>query len=488
MNWRRVAPYLFPLTVAVMLVGLALLLHARGYVSTSNLDLQGRTLLSMDGLIRFENVITAFPPVPYISAIVLSYVVPTGGTTGLTALSAGLAGMLVVAWFNAFRINGLSVLEACAASAALGLNPVFLRAATEGVGFVAIHWGLWLTALGTVGLRRGERVNDLMLVSVGLALMAFAHPFGLLLVFASLPFLALVMPPDRLRTAPIPMYLMLLFPFGFSLFAFMYVNWIFAGDASAFLYTISREAAGLGADAQIAASEPTWRTFAITAISLFAVSPVLLAFFMAARGMGPLRYAVLAIFATLLSGIFLSQAFGFFPSVSLAASLGITGAAACVARWPINRLNRVELNLLSAGLIGGTALVFIDTAPESERWKAAVMNHTVADSDPELTGLARALSGKSNVLFDAEAVPAVIALRSGTDGIWSGDTQQFRVASIRQRTDADMLVVRNSGSGLGSDRVGRIFPTLYESGATGYRLKYDGARWRVYEVSEEGQR
>ena len=50
-----------------------------------------------------------------------------------------------------------------------------------------------------------------------------AHPFGMLLVFASLPFLALVMPADRLRNAPIPMYLMLLFPMIFCLLSFMYV-------------------------------------------------------------------------------------------------------------------------------------------------------------------------------------------------------------------------------------------------------------------------
>ena len=212
MNWRAFAPYLFPLVLAAMIVALAVLLWTRGYVSASNLDLQGRTLLTLGGMIRFENVVTAFPPLPYISAIGLGYVFPLSDTIDLAIASAVLAGLLVVAWFGAFRANGLSLLEAGAACAALALNPVFLRAATEGIGFMMIHWGLWLTALGTFSLRRGERVNDLMLVSVGLALMAFAHPFGMLLVFASLPFLALVMPADRLRNAPIPMYLMLLFP------------------------------------------------------------------------------------------------------------------------------------------------------------------------------------------------------------------------------------------------------------------------------------
>ena len=56
------------------------------------------------------------------------------------------------------------------------------------------------------------------------------------------------MPADRLRNAPIPMYLMLLFPMIFCLLSFMYVNWVFVGDGTAFIHTISREGAGLGAD------------------------------------------------------------------------------------------------------------------------------------------------------------------------------------------------------------------------------------------------
>ena len=487
MKWRAFAPYLFPLVLAGAIAALSVLLWTRGYVSASNLDLQGRTLLTLSGMIRFENVVTAFPPLPYISAIGLGYFSPLFNAIDLAVASAVLAGLLVVAWFRAFRGNGLSLLEASAACAALTLNPVFLRAATEGIGFMLIHWGLWLTALGTFSLRRGERVNDLMLVSAGLSLMAFAHPFGMLLVFASLPFLALVMPADRLRNAPIPMYLMLLFPAIFCLLSFMYVNWVFVGEGTAFIATISREAAGLGADTAAGGNGASWRNLLLSFVSLFAVSPVLFAFFVTARGMGPLRYAVLAVFATLLAGMFLSQTFGFFPSVSLAASLGVTGAAACVARWPISRLNRVELNLLTAGVIGGAGLLFVDSAHETERWRAAMLGRNVAVSDPELSGLARALTGRDRILFDAEAAPAVIALREDAQGIWSSGTQEFRLASLRNRTVAEVLVVRNRNSGLGSDRIGRIFPTLYDNGASGYRLTYDGARWRVYEASDEVQ-
>ena len=59
----------------------------------------------------------------------------------------------------------------------------------EGPGFVLLHVGLWMTALGVFGLRRGEQVNDIILVSVGLCFMTFAHTFGIVMVFRSYHFL-----------------------------------------------------------------------------------------------------------------------------------------------------------------------------------------------------------------------------------------------------------------------------------------------------------
>ena len=140
MTARRITSYGMPIALGIALVALAFVLHARGYVSASNLDLHGRTLLSLEGLIRFEDIVTAFPPLPYITGIGLNHFVPVAGTTGLAVLSAMLAAALVLAWFWAFRANGLSLWEASAASAVLALNPVFLRGATEGINLVAQCW------------------------------------------------------------------------------------------------------------------------------------------------------------------------------------------------------------------------------------------------------------------------------------------------------------------------------------------------------------
>ncbi len=109
MTARRITSYAMPIVLGIALVALAFILHARGYVSASNLDLHGRTLLSLEGLIRFEDIVTAFPPLPYITGIGLNHFVTVSGTAGLAVLSAVLAAALVLAWFWAFRANGLSL-------------------------------------------------------------------------------------------------------------------------------------------------------------------------------------------------------------------------------------------------------------------------------------------------------------------------------------------------------------------------------------------
>lgn len=473
--------------ICAALVAAGLILATRGYASASDIDLHGRTLLNLAGLLKFSDFISAYPPIPYLVGTIVNFLFPASGTTGLTVTSSVAAAALSASWLVSFRKSGLSVPEALAACAALSLNPVFIRAATEGIGFVFLHIGLWIALLGMFSLRRGERVNDILLVSGGLMIAAFAHPFGMVLVFACLPFLALVMPPDRLRMATGPMYLVLFFPVIFAVISFMYVNWVFEGNPIAFLWTASRESAGLGA-APTGAPGQSASQVLLAILGIVAVAPVMVTYYVTSRGLAPIRYAVVAVLLILFSSAVLAYVLDLFPSASLVASLGVTGAAVCVARWPRSALNRLELLLMVAGILGGFMVVVADQSSESVRWRAAVRQRPVAPPDPELAAVAKSLAGKRNILFDADAAPAVVALRGNATGIWNSATDQFRFATIRGRTDADVIVVRTREAANGADRVGRAFPQLYEDGMSGYRLRHDGSRWRVYEAMTESGR
>lgn len=482
---RRLATPLLLLLVGAGLLAALLAMQARGYGSASNLDLWGRTLLANQGLIALDDLVTAFPPLPYLGTIALAWLFPGLGAGAPQLLAVLLAAGLAAAWFSALRRTGFRTPAALAATLLLVANPLFIRAVAEGAGFVLLHWGVWLLALGMFQLRRAHRVNDIILVSTALGLIVLAHPFGLVLAFACLPFVALVVPPDRLRAAPASVFLVLLFPLLFTLAAFAYVNWVFAGAPFHFLSTLSRETAGLGAGA---ASDPAGsvRLGVLAAIGLFAACPIGVSMFVRTAGMPPLRLAIGALLGLLIAATMLAALAGVLPALALVVSLGVPLAAACAVRWPHERPGRPAIVLmLTAGFAGALVVTFADRSPETERWRAALAGAAVAPPDAELAALGAVLAERQGVLFDAEAAPMVIAARGGARGIWSADTPEFRSAGMRGRTDAEVLVVRNRAAGLGADRVGRMFPDLYDKGRRGYARVFDSQRWRAYARSGE---
>lgn len=457
---------------------LVMALQTREYVSASNLDLWGRALMANGGLSRFEDVVTAYPPLPYIITIVTAALFPVLQDATPELLGAGLAALLVFSWHAGMRRNHFGPVRALIGTVALAVNPLFLRSISEGPGFILLMFGLWFTSLGVFGLRRGHRVNDIILISLGLTLMVFAHPFGIVVAFAMFPFLALVFPADRLGEAPAAMFLVLLFPLFFALLSFGYVNWVFAGDALSFLPRVSRESAGLGPDWTPPAGFWGW---SLAVFSVFAACPMAIAMFVRTQGMAPLRMAVIVLMSTLLAATLLGGLFEVLPAPALVASLAVAIAAACAARWPVEHARRSEVALLlAAGTIGSVVVTFADSTPETERWRAAMAGAQVSPADPELAELGALLLPRDAILFDADRAPAVIAERGTTRGIWSAGSPEFHLAALSGRSEAKTVVVQNRDAGLGSDRVGQMLPEVYESGLEGFREIYTGERWRVF--------
>ncbi|MCJ2188865.1 hypothetical protein [Novosphingobium beihaiensis] len=473
---------------------LAALLEAanRGYVSTSNMDLWGRTLLASSGELSIQKVVTAFPPLPYATVLAIHGAVPGLDFAAPQLLSALIASLLVWGWYRTLRESGFSLRPAILAVLLLAGSPLYLRAVAEGPGFMMLLAGFWLFALGMFQLRRGHRVNDIILVSTGLVITGFSHPFGLMLVLGVLPFLALAAPPDRLRTATLAVLLVLLFPLIFALASFIYVNWVFAGDGFYFLSHLSRETAGLGSSNVLffdAGQMPGGIVPPlIAAMGVFAVSPIAISMFVLTARLPPLRLAAAGLIGHLVCTMFLAYMFGLLPPIAAAASLGLPLAAATSARWPQPRPHRSGvIIMLLAGFIGSWLIAATDPASETVRWRAALTGAPVPSTDPELDALAAHTQHKDSVLFDAEAAPAVIALRGNAQGIWSADTTQFRIAALSKTIDARMIVVRNPHSALGGGRVARNFPRLYDEGHPGYHRLFDSGRWRIY-VASEGER
>lgn len=483
-NIERSFAALVMLTCAAAYWTLLLTIHTRGYASAADLDLWGRTLMATEGLTSVESVATTYPPLAFIGTIGVGWLFPGLGLTAPKVLGVTLAAFLVAGWFAAILRNGLHLGATLLCTAALALNPLFLRALSEGPSFIFLLGGVWLTALGTFGLRRAHRVNDIIMVSIGLAIIAFSHPLGILLVFSSIPFLALVVPTDRLRDAPASMMMVLFFPALFAILSFFYVNWILSEGPLAFWDTLSRESASLGGASLHGGTSA--KEIALALFGVIAVCPMGVALYARARGMAPLRFAIGAQLGSLLATSLLASLLGVLPSITLALSLVCPIAAAAAARWPSAQSERPDLTVLMVGgLVGGIIISLIDPSFETQRWRNALLDREIAPYNAELRHIAKTLQSRDDVLFDADAAPAVIAERGSARGIWSSSTEEFRLAGMQQRTDAKTLVVQNRAVSLGNDRVSRVFPALYDEGLPGYERIYDSEQWRIYALRTE---
>lgn len=484
--WRQRGPLIvFLLAMAGLSVFLGHL-EAEEYWSTANLDLWGRSLLASGGQSQYGDVVTAFPPMALIAMICLNWLLPSLGALAPLVLAALLAAALLAAWFASLRAAGLGLPASVAAIGLLALNPLFLRSVAEGASFMFLEWGLWMLAMGMFNLREQLRVNDIILVAAALVVLGFAGPFGMVLACASLPFLALVVPPDLLAKSAAGVFMVLFFPLAFSAAGFLLVNWVFTGDPLHFAGALRGGVQGINLPAQSGAATPGMVALAVAGVML--ACPLGLWGLVRFRRFGPLHYETLATFGLLLAAILLGWAAGDLPPPALTASLGCTIAAACAAACVrYSSLRFVILPALLTGLIGGSIVVLVDSTAPTRRWRAAVLSQPVPATDPELARLGRALRGKRNILFDAAAAPAAVAERGSAMGIASAQSEDFHLATLTYHLTSSVLVVRSTESEWGADSLGRAFPDLFRTGAPGYHIVFDSPTWRIFQSDAEGR-
>lgn len=469
---------IFALSLASGVLAFLLTLEAAGYASLSSLELWGRTMLASDGAIRAPSVIAAFPPLPYFAAISANLAFPAFGAKLLAMICALFFALMIAGWCRAFRHEGMKRGAALTAIALLATNPLMLRSVAEGPGWAALHAGLSMLAIGLFNLRRNTRVNDVILVALSLPVVLLSDPFGLVIVVAAIPAIALCVPRAQMRRSPTGVMMTLLFPAAFIFLGFAYSNWIFNGEPWAFLG---------GLDALWLMPPLGWSELALALAGMLASAPILFALIVRTRGQSGVRRAALAVAGCAVGAAALGWATGLWPSAAQVASLGLPLAMAAATRWPRSRAadEKGIVALLAFGWLGGLFLVTHAPDPESDRLRAALTGAPVAAADAEMAALGLALTGQDDVLFDAEAAPAAIAYRGDAHGISAASTMRFRLAGMKQFADARVQVVRANGSLSGADAMGRTFPALHDDGLPGYRLLHQGPEWRAWIRKDE---
>lgn len=471
--------------LALFLVALAgfmallLWLGAQGFRSTESLDLWGRALLAAGGQTPLRDVVTAYPPAPILVMAGAAGLAPMLGAAAPWFPVALLAATLVLAWHATLRDAGLGRGARLLAVLLLALNPLFLRALAGGVEPMLLEWGVWMLAYGMFNMRLKSRVNDIILVAAALVLLGASGPFGLVIVLAALPFLALIVLPDLLVQSVSGSYLVILFPLLFSGLGFLFVNWIFTGDPLHFL---------VGPQGWPPAAPAGLRQAGLALVGVVLMSPLSIWAVLRARRLAGLQSGAVAALGMPVAVIGLGWATGTLPGPALAASLGCGLAAASAAVVAsFRRLQPVVIPALLFTLLAGAAIAFTDRSAATLRWRSAALGHKVSAPAPEMAALGRALRGRHDILFSAADAPAAVAERGSAAGIVGQHAEAFQLAAQTHRLTARVLVVRSAQSVRGADGLGRAFPRLFTAGVPGYRLIYDGPDWRVYQSDLEAR-
>ncbi len=450
---------------------------ATGYTSDAMLDLWGRSLLAEANGLSTGAIVGTFPPLAN-SPIVLIATAAPGHSEFLLASSVVVLGStLAFAWYRSFIAQQRGAVVAILVTSALVANPLFPRALVEGPGWMFLLWGVWLLLIGMMELRRGYRLNDVILVAVALPIIVLSHPLGPIVAIASVPFIVAVLPPSQVLGSLLGVLLTILFPCIFAIAGLVYVNWTFAGSPLDFLTEI-----GQPVHSQTGSESQLLKT-GIALMTLGATLPISVAFLFRSRKLGGLWLGELMALATLLCAILIGGLAGLLPGGALAGSLALPLLAATIRRWPLEPESNLALFvLLLIGFLGSGIAIWADTTKDNQRFIAAVMGRPFGPVNAEHAALAEALQDVNHVIFDAEVEPAIVALRGSAHGIVAAHHREFRLAMLKQSVSAPAVVIRDPHSPSGADRIGMKFPQLFAKGLPGYSRTFDGSTWRIYEA------
>lgn len=470
------------LIVAVVAGLLLTLLAQHGFVAAEMTRLAGQAILTRDGQSALGDGLISYPVLP--AALMHLSPNPVFKTMPLPGVAAAaIAGLIAFLWCQALVSRRFPLWVALLCTLLLCVNPLFARALIAGPGRLLLILAFWMMGEGLHRFRAEGNAPDAALVGIGLMLMVWAHPAGLILAFAALPFLALAAPVDMLEKGATGLFLLLLFPLGFTLLSLGYLNWLFVGDAWG---AIGAAAAAFGAPG-------TTATMSFPAIALiltlYALVSTPVAVFLAVRNRrrSLITLPLLSLVGTAIIGASFALLFGVAYGVADALSPAIAVAAIALARWPQpeDKLPFPVFGLLLLGFIGGIGATVGDGSVEGRRLLAAVGGRAEGAFAAEAK-LGEYLRGKRDVLIDADATTATVAARGTAAGLITDADPRFALSLLSSIPRARYVVARDIDETNGSDRLVRRYPRLYADGADGFDLVYDHDGWRVYQ--QEGQK
>ncbi len=435
------------------------------------LDLSGQAVMIAERRGTLAGIVTAYPPLPLLLSVPFAYLAVPGVFPAALA-AAFVASVFATALFRSMRSRRFAWWAAQVAALCVVASPLMFHALIAGPGAMLLLLGMMMLAQGLFGLADKGAAPDVMLTGFALLLMAFVHPFGMILAAACLPALALAAPPAILMRAPGSLFLVLSFPLVFSILAFGYVRWLFGADPFGFIAT-----AGSPAFAAAAGGGSLAAAGLRAVLAVILAAPVLTAFFVWTRRRTPTVIAGAALTVIIGGAVLLQLAFGGQSDRLLILAACLPVAAVCAMQAP--RTHVYELYtciLLLAGIAGGGVAVSAYAAPpgmaQEEAARAAARTETLR--------LGEILQSAEGLLIDTDAHPAFVAVRGTAKGLVVPGEPDFELQLKSRRLTSPFVAVCRSDNAARQDRLNVTFPNLYDNGAPGYRLVYGQNGWRVY--------
>ena len=472
----------FAFVLALMLVALAV---RSGFVPDDSMRLWAGATSAGDGEISIGRIVAAYPTLPFVATAVVA-LLSFDGTPAPALLAAGVLALVAVLWFESFRAAGFSLVTAAIITLILAFHPALLRAIIGGPADLCLALFLYLFAGALYDLRVRGTASEVMAVGLALVGLAFSHPVGAVIAFASVPFLVFAVQPTLAASSALNVVVALVFPAVFAVGAFYYLAWVFPGAGWSFFAAPAESLAAWRAGVAAVIGDAPPGLLAVDAgfamaIALALGAPLVVVALGLAFRRRPLVAPALAFTATLITAAAVAVASGMAGEPSVIAVGAPVLTAIVVARVPFVRERlTLFLPLLAAGWLGGAAGIVIVDPMTVTRVSALLQG----DGDRErLDALAvgGAMVGHDGILADTANSPAIVLGRGRAHGLLEPASEPFALALLFSRLDTPFVAVPDPHSAAGAnDRIDKAFPTLYRRGAPGYRVIYQNTTWRLF--------
>lgn len=457
---------------AVLFAGLLMVMfwaEAHGFVSSTVTQTWAKAIVQIEGPPVFRSSESFYPPLTYTIALIAQVLVPDSAIPVPNLMAALIGALLLCAWFSNLRQRGAyDPLTAALLVALLALNPLFLRAVSDGPSTLLLLAGTWIYARGLLNLRMSGNAPDMMKVAVGLLVILLSHAYGLLIAVGTLPFIVVAARPSLLVASSAGYLVSMFFPVAAAFGSMLFVSAILK---TTFLSDRIFGPAGTTAGAEML-------------VPLLAAMPVVLAAMIRTRRLPRYVMPLLSVAGSLLGAAVLDTVWGIEPDPAIVAipTLGLVVVA--IRIWPESPLRAPVLAalLVLTAVLSHLAIRSHGSA-ESLRWQAAMQGHAVPDVLAADRAAAAFLRDRREVLLDVERHPGMIAALGTLEPFIVPGQPAYDMAVLGGRPRAEYIAVYHDSTEVQpKDRLLRAFPQLLDHNTPGYRLVHDQGGWRVFSI------